>query len=164
MSPDPQAETTEHLACSVEFFELLSGSYSRLVGTPLVEPGCDATWLYLEAPFAVLVHNTDPDPRFIYANRTAQDCFEYSWDELVQLRSRLSAEAPDRAERQRLLDAVASRGYVSGYAGLRIAKSGRRFWIRDGVIWQLTDERGALHGQAAIFRSWQDAEADAGMR
>ncbi len=140
-----------------KFFHLLTSSYARLVGAPLVEPGCDASWLYEQAPFAVLAHNTDRDPRFIYANKAAQRCFEYSWDEFMQLHSRLSAEAPDRAERQRLLNAVASKGFVSGYSGLRIAKSGRRFWIRDGVIWQLTDEHGIQQGQAAIFRSWQDA-------
>jgi PAS domain S-box-containing protein len=151
----------EDLSHSARFFELLSTSYARLVGTALIEPGRGATWLYVEAPFAVLAHNTDPDPRFIYANRTAQRCFEYSCDELVGLHSRLSAEEPDRAERQRQLDAVASKGFVSGYSGLRIARSGRRFWIRDGVLWQLTDERGVSHGQAAIFRSWQDADTAA---
>ncbi len=83
-----------------EFFQLLTGSYGRLVGEPLIAPGHDARWLHEKAPFAVLAHNTDEDPRFIYANKTAQQCFEYSWDEFVQLRSRFSAEQPDRAERQ----------------------------------------------------------------
>jgi hypothetical protein len=50
--------------------------------------------LYEDAPYAVLAHNTDPDPRFIYANKTAQRCFEYSWSELTSMPSRLSAEAP----------------------------------------------------------------------
>jgi hypothetical protein len=142
------------------FFTLLTTSYARYVGVPLVEPGCNALWLYEKAPFALLAHNTEADPRFIYANKTAQSCFEYSWSEFIQLRSRFSAEAPNREERQRSLDAVATRGFVSGYSGLRIAKSGRRFRIRDGVIWQLTDEQGISHGQAAIFRSWRDAGID----
>ncbi len=30
----------------------------------------------------VLAHNTEPDPVFIYANRTAQRCFEYAWESL----------------------------------------------------------------------------------
>jgi hypothetical protein len=30
-------------------------------------------WLYEEAPYCVLAHNTDPDPVFVYANKTAQD-------------------------------------------------------------------------------------------
>lgn len=99
-------------------------------------------WLYHEAPFAVLAHNTEADPRFIYANETAQSCFEYSWPEFTALRSRFSAEAPDRAERQRLLEAVARNGFVADYRGLRIAKSGRRFWIEAGAVWQLIDANG----------------------
>lgn len=134
------------------FFALLTGSFRRLVGRPLLpEPGLGPDWLYAQAPFAVLAHDTSPDPRFVYANRAAQAAFGYAWDEIVGMSSRLSAEAPERAERQRLLDAVARNGYVSGYAGIRIAKSGRRFPITDGVVWQLVDEGGARHGQAATF-------------
>jgi PAS domain-containing protein len=86
----------------------------------------------------VLAHNTDPDPRFIYANKAAQACFEYGWDEIVSLPSRLSAEPVDREDRQKLLDEVARHGFATGYSGLRIAKSGRRFFIEDGVVWQLS--------------------------
>jgi hypothetical protein len=135
------------------FFDLLVGSYARLVGTPLVAASADATWLYHDAPFAVLAHGNAVDPIFVYANRAAQTCFEYSWDEFMTLPSRLSAEAPNRAERQALLDAVALHGFMSGYRGERIAKSGRRFWIEQGTIWQLTDPDGITHGQAATFAS-----------
>ena len=84
-----------------EFFALLMGSYARLVGKLLVPEGKDAAWLYAQAPIAVVAHNTDPDPKFIYANRCAQTCFEYSWDELIGLPSRLSAEAPERRSGRR---------------------------------------------------------------
>ncbi|HEY0234301.1 MAG TPA: MEKHLA domain-containing protein, partial [Afipia sp.] len=60
-----------------------------------------------------------------------------SWGELIGLPSRLSAEAPERAERQRLLDAVARDGFISNYKGVRISKSGRRFWIENAIVWQL---------------------------
>jgi hypothetical protein len=138
-------------------FALLAGSYARLTGERLSPEGCGAEWLYFDAPFAVLAHDEGPDPRFIYGNRTAQTCFEYGWSELVGLPSRLSAQTAERAERQRLLDAVRRDGVVTGYRGLRIAKSGRRFWIDDGVIWQLVDEQGVVRGQAALFSSWRDA-------
>jgi len=139
-----------------EFFALLMGSYARLVGKLLVPEGKDAAWLYAQAPFAVVAHNTDADPKFIYANRCAQTCFEYSWDELIGLPSRLSAEAPERAERQALLDAVAKNSFMSGYRGIRVAKSGGRFPIEDGVIRELIDEKGIRHGAAATFPSWRD--------
>ena len=144
------------LAVDPDFFLLLSGAYARLTGKLLVPHTSDADararWLYEAAPFCVLAHNTAADPMFIYANRSAQRCFGYDWDEMIQLPSRLSAEAPERAERQRLLDAVEEHGFISNYRGLRIAKSGRRFWIENATVWQLIDDAGKLHGQAAMFQ------------
>jgi PAS domain-containing protein len=141
--------------------DILMASYQHFVGRPLLPPGIPDTdrarWLYEDAPFCVLAHSTDADPRFVYANRAAQARFEYSWEEFLALPSRLSAEAHVRAERERLLDAVARNGFTSGYSGLRVTKSGRRFWLEDGVVWQLVDARGAVHGQAATFPRWRDA-------
>lgn len=99
----------------------------------------------------MLAHDTIPEPRFIYANRASRACFEYTWDELTKLPFWLSAEAPDRRERQHLLDQVSRQGIASGYSGIRISKTGRRFRIEDGTVWQLLDETGVLHGQAACF-------------
>jgi hypothetical protein len=149
-----------NLSVDPAFFDLLTESHARLVGAPLIPPGegeQNAAWLYHEAQFCVLAHDTDPDPRFIYGNRAAQACFEYDWDALTSLPSRLSAEAPNRDERQKMLDAVTSNGFATGYRGLRIAASGRRFWIEDGIVWQLIDREGVRHGQAAVFRRWRDA-------
>jgi hypothetical protein len=84
----------------------------------------------------LLAHDTSADPIVIYANRTAQQCFEYSWEEFVR--------------------SVTEQGYASGYRGLRIAKSGRRFRIENVTMWNLVDADGRLHGQAAVFRSWRD--------
>ncbi len=127
--------------------------------------GRDATWLYDDAPFVVVAHNTSPDPRFVYANRAAQACFGYDWPTFTSLPSRLSAEAPDRSERQALLDAVARNGFMTGYRGLRIAASGRRFWTlrtaSSGSLWAGTAS-GA--GQAATFSSCRDARAPAASR
>ncbi len=147
----PSAMVQAGLASDPAFFALLNDSHRRFVGSPLVLPGRDADWLYNEAPFVVLAHNTEADPVFIYANRAAQRCFRYSWEEFTSLPSRLSAEAPDRAERQSLLDEVARNGFTTGYRGTRIAKSGRRFSIDRATVWQLLDANGLVHGQAATF-------------
>lgn len=144
-------------ALAPAFFKLLTDSYRRTVGKPLVDGGQDAAWLYSDAPFALLAHSTAADPVFVYANRTAQRCFEYGWDEFITIPSRLSAEAPNREERQRLLDAVARNGFIDDYRGMRVAKSGRRFWIEGGIVWELADEQGRRRGQAALFTSWTDA-------
>ncbi len=122
-----------------------------------LDPVAAAYWLYEEAPFCLLVHNTAADPRFVYANRAAQACFEFEWDEMTRLPSRLSAETPNREERQGLIEAVTRTGFATGYRGLRIAKSGRRFWIEDVTMWQLTDVTGTVRGQAAAYNHWRDA-------
>ncbi|MFG1967351.1 MEKHLA domain-containing protein [Nonomuraea sp. NPDC049028] len=140
-----------------DFFDLLAGCHQRLVGTPLAGPEATARWLYEDAPFGVLAHDAAHDPRFTYANRTAQRCFEYDWAEFVGLPSRLSAEPDRREDRQRLLDAVHRTGFATGYRGQRIAKSGRRFWIEDVTMWNLVDGGGVLVGQAATFQRWRDA-------
>ena len=142
-----------------EFFTLLVGSYRRMVGgEPAFLAGGEesAAWLYEYSPYAVLAHDTADVPRFIYANKAAQACFEYAFEEIIGLPSHLSAEPQDRAERQRLLDQVAAHGYATGYSGVRIAKSGRKFRIEDGVVWQLIDEAGSFRGQAASFGRWHD--------
>jgi hypothetical protein len=126
------------------FCGLLLGSHARLVGSPLVPPD----WSDRQG---------GTDPRFIYANNAAQSCFEYDWAEMTSLRSRFSAGPSDREERQRLLDAVSRQGFISDYRGMRIAKSGRRFWIENATVWELIDEAGRRHGQAAAFRQWRDA-------
>lgn len=139
-----------------DFFAVLTGSYARRLGAALAPEGADAGWLYGQAPFAVLAHDGGADPRFVYANRAAQDCFGYTRAELVGLPSRLSAEAPARAARRRLLDAVTRDGFTRDYRGLRVGKDGRRFWIARAVVWQL-DRNGAAAGQAAAFSEWWDA-------
>jgi hypothetical protein len=139
------------------FVRLLLDSYLRFVGTPLVERESAAAWLYEDAPFGLLAHDADPDPRFVYANRTAQGCFEYGWAEFAGLRSRLSAEPDRQTDRNRLLADVEANGFSTGYRGQRIAKSGRRFWIEDVTMWNLVDDTGLRVGQAALFPRWTHA-------
>jgi PAS domain-containing protein len=139
----------------VQFFDLLAGSYHRLIGQSLVPYGMTgsqaAQWLYTEVPFAILAHNTAAEPIFIYGNKAAQRLFEYDWEELTRLPSRLSAEAPDRAERAQFLELVKRDGFIQGYRGIRVTKSGRRFRVENATVWQLIDSQGVWHGQAAML-------------
>jgi PAS domain S-box-containing protein len=147
--------TPAPLHTDTAFFSLLCGSYHRLLGQPLVPAGMGApegaAWLYESAPFGILAHNTAPDPVFVYGNKRAQAIFGYGWDELTTLPSRLSAEAPERSERQAFLERVARDGFVANYRGVRIARSGARFWIERATVWQLVDAAGNLQGQAAMI-------------
>ena len=78
-----------------------------------------------------------------------------SWEELTRTPSRLTAEAPNREERARLLAAVAQRGFIDDYSGVRISKTGRRFRIAQATVWNLVTETGAPCGQAAMFGEWR---------
>lgn len=106
------------------------------------------------APFVVLAHESAPDPVFFYANLQAQHLFEMSWQEMVTLPSRLSAEPLAREERQRLLDRVSSHGYIDNYTGIRISKTGKRFLIENATVWNLIDSAGLVVGQTAAFTDW----------
>lgn len=136
---------------------LILDSHLRIVGRPLLEavgnPEARARALYAW-PAVVLAHGTEPDPIFDYGNLAAQTLFEFDWPELTALPSRFSAEPLNRSERQRLLDAVSSRGYIDDYAGVRVSRTGRRFHIAGATVWNLIDEAGLQRGQAATFASW----------
>jgi hypothetical protein len=136
-----------------ERLALIGESFARLTGRALLPDGADPGGLWA-APFALLAHGTEPDPVFFYGNRLALQLFELPADRFVHMPSRLSAEAVDRAERAALLDRVSRHGVIDDYAGVRVAASGVRFRIERASVWNLADEAGVLHGQAAAFSHW----------
>ncbi len=107
------------------------------------------------APFVLVSHGTEADPILNYGNAAALALWEMSWAELTATPSRLTAEAPNREERARLLAAVAANGFIDDYSGIRISKNGRRFRIAQATVWNLLDERGKFSGQAAMFLRWE---------
>lgn len=137
---------------------MLIASYRHLTGRDLVEaggsPAAAAQRLY-EAPFAVVSHDTAPDPLFNYANRRALALFEMPWEGFIGMPSRLSAEAPQREERERLLERVKKTGFIDDYRGVRITGKGRRFLIQGATVWNLYDAAGNYRGQAARFDRWE---------
>ena len=136
---------------------LLRTSLKALTGQELVAASfsdAEAADAIFHAPFAVLSHGTAYDPIFNYANQTALSLFEMTWGELTALPSRLSAEAPNREERARLLAQVTQHGFIGDYTGVRISRTGRRFQISQATVWNLHDEAGQPRGQAALIREW----------
>lgn len=133
---------------------LLRHSYHRWTGLHLVDAQLDdlaAIAALRDAPLAVVSHDTAADPIFNYANSAALQLFEMDWDSFTQLPSRLSAETANQEKRGKALEEVARQGYTQGYAGIRIASSGRRFWIRDTTIWNVVSPEGVFMGQAALI-------------
>jgi len=152
--PAPCAENgflAEHAA-------LLIRAYRHWTGRDLVDSAlseAEAARALYRAPFVVLSHDTAADPCFTYANEAAQRLFEMPWQDIVGMPSRYSAEPPARAERETLLAQVAAHGYIANYCGVRIARSGRRFRVRNALVWNLLDAAGGHRGQAACFREWE---------
>jgi PAS domain-containing protein len=144
-----------------ESAQLILANYRRLFGRDLVDPGNsgDATEILFAAPSAVLsaLGSFGSDHLFNYANRTALQLFEYSWDELIGQPSSKSAEPVHQDERRRLLDEVGRHGFIQNYSGIRISKTGRRFRIVNATVFNLLDDTGTYLGQAATFSDWEAA-------
>lgn len=137
---------------------LLRTSYRRLTGTDLVAPHLSpaaALEALLTAPYALVSHDTRDDPIFNFANPAALALFAMDWPTFTALPSRYSAEAPNREERARLLQRVTDHGYIADYQGIRIARTGQRFRVSGATVWNLVDETGACHGQAARLPRWE---------
>jgi hypothetical protein len=153
-------EPCEHKRFQASHARLLSTSFLRLTGSVLPaladNPDDPARALY-ESRLAVVSHNTDSDPVFNYANLAAQHAFEMPWQDITRLPSRRSVAPDAREDRQRLMRQVTLKGFVTGYSGLRISASGRRFSIDHATIWNVIDEAGVYRGQAAIFELTQTA-------
>lgn len=135
----------------------LIASLRRWTGRDLVDrglPPAEQARRLFHARFVVLSHDPSPDPILNYANLAGLCLFELSWEELIRLPSRETAEPTHRDERARLLETVTRQGYIDDYRGIRISKTGRRFWIEHATVWNLLDESGAPCGQAATFGEW----------
>ena len=137
---------------------MLSRSYRRFTGRDLLPGLFNPLGLsrnLFAAPFVLVSHGTEADPVLNYGNAAALGLWEMSWAELTRTPSRLTAEAPNREERARLLDTVARRGFIDDYSGVRISKSGRRFRIAAATVWNLISRDGKNCGQAALFSRWE---------
>ncbi len=133
---------------------LLRASYLHWTGLHLIDESLDAEAAVEglnSAAFALVSHGTGDDPIFNYGNHRALELFEMDWDSFTKLPSRLSAAAAGQGMRGKALDEVSRRGFMQGYSGIRMARSGRHFWIRDTTIWNLLSPDGRFHGQAALI-------------
>lgn len=141
-----------------EHVALLMFSYQNLLGEELIKLSQSNELVaqsIFYAPFVIVSHNTAIDPVFNYANHKALALFGFSWEEFTQLPSRLSAEPAQQSERERLLTQVNQSGFSANYQGIRITKTGRRFMIKNAVIWNLVEKNGDYAGQAAKFEDWE---------
>lgn len=114
----------------------------------------DAARLY-RAPCVVVSHGTQSDPILNYGNAMALQLWALEIPDLLRMPSRLTAEPMHRDERARLLERTSRDGYVDDYRGIRISSTGRRFLIRQAIVWNVLDDLGTRCGQAATFTEWE---------
>lgn len=108
-----------------------------------------------EAPFVLVSHGTEANPVLNYGNRAALELWEMDWERLTRMPSRETAEPMHREEREQFMARVRRNGFLSGYEGVRLSSSGKRFRIRNALIWNVLDEAGVVCGQAAMFSEWE---------
>jgi MEKHLA domain len=151
LSPWMSPDAVRHTQCLLTSFRHW---FNRdLLVKQSVDPEIAAHQLF-SAPFAVLSHGTEADPVLNYGNQAALDLWEMNWADFTQMPSRLTAEPDLREGRSRLLATAAQQGYITNYEGVRISKTGRRFFIQNAIIWKVLDQSGQHCGQAATFSQW----------
>jgi len=135
------------------FVQQVLASHLRMVGKPLLAglSGRDA-W---SGDFALLTHRGDAQAVLNYGNRFALDLWECDWDQFTTTPSSATAPQQGRAERAAMMQQVVRDGFVCGYDGQRVSRTGLAFLIQDVTIWRLQDEKDESFGVAAFFRRYQ---------
>ena len=142
--------------------QCLLDSFKRATGCDLFQRSGDAAEeaeRLFAAPFVVVAHGPEADPILNYANRAGLLLWEMPAVDFIRTPSRLTAEPTLRAAREKLLAETTRKGFVSGYEGVRISASGRRFVIQNVTIWNVASADGAAAGQAATFADWRFLDA-----
>ena len=142
--------------------QALLDSFRARVGKELILRGGDAreeAKRLFDAPFVAVSHRTEADPLLNYGNAAALALWELSPQELIATPSRLTAEAELREAREHVLAETARKGFVTGYTGVRVSKTGKHFRILDVTVWNVTDADGRPLGQAASFAHWEPLES-----
>jgi hypothetical protein len=132
-------------------------SYRHWTGKELIVPSSPGSLRQelFESPIVVLSHGTEAEPVLNYGNRAALALWETDWSTFTQMPSRYTAEAVIRSDRDAFMDGVSKNGFVDGYTGIRVSRTGRRFYIVDATVWNLLDEDGRYYGQAAAFPAFR---------
>ena len=154
-----------HLTSPVAAYNrLMANSFQRFTGQSILGAmdtaslsDSELAQAMFNAPQAIVSHGAEADPIFRYANARALKLWEMDWDAFTRLPSRLSAEAAGdiQSDRDALLKAALAKGWVDNYTGIRISSTGKRFDIRNTVLWNVVDDKGVRHGQAAFIRDWR---------
>lgn len=135
------------------FVQKVLASHLRVVGRPLLDglSGRDV-W---SGDFVLLTHRGDPEAILNYGNAFALRLWACDWQQFTATPSSATAPQEGRAERAAMMQQVVRDGFVAGYEGRRVSRTGRPFLIQDVTIWRLLEENGESFGIAAFFRQYR---------
>lgn len=136
----------------------LLDSYESWLEQPLVSrtgTSAEQAERLFRAPFVVLAHDSQTDPIFCYANKRSLELWEISLQEILAMPSRLTADPQQQANRTAMLQQGLADGYLTGYEGIRVSSTGKRFFVRNATIFNVLNDSGGRIGQAATFADWE---------
>ena len=97
----------------------------------------------------------EDEPRFIYGNQKAFELWELDKESFIGMPSKFTAEDTERENRQKLLDEVNKNGFIKNYSGIRISSKGRRFLIKNAIVWNVVNKQEKTIGQAVKFFDYE---------
>ena len=137
-----------------DYIYLITNSLKKLANIEIVDSSLsleEQAKQVFNSEYVLLAHNASNEPIFNYANQTALSLFEMPWEEFTNMPSKYSAETDERGKREKFIADVAEKGYSKNYSGIRISKTGRRFEIKNVILWNVYDSENNRIGQAALF-------------
>ena len=135
-----------HVKNVLDSFEKLTGKKIIKRSSPVID------YKKIEnGKFVLVSHNTEKDPILNYGNAFALNLWEMDWNSFITTPSRKTAEEDKREKRKEMLEIVTQQGYYDNYEGIRISSLGKRFLIKDAIIWCVFNENGKKIGHAAFF-------------
>ncbi|MBI34070.1 MAG: MEKHLA domain-containing protein [Flavobacteriales bacterium] len=139
----------------IEHIQNVLNSFEKLTGKALIyRKSPEEDFFQIEnGKFVLVSHNGAEDPILNYGNQFALNLWEMNWSEFIKTPSRKTAESDLQSKRRKMLDTVLRQGYYDEYEGVRISSSGKRFKIKNAIIWNVNNEKGDYIGQAAYFNS-----------
>jgi len=141
----------------VAWVALLLDSFRARVGRELIDRSGSAVQQaerLFHAPFIVVSHGTEADPVLNYGNQAALALWEMGQEEFLRTPSRRTAEPANQRERADMLHQAVTQGLIRNYSGIRISRTGRRFRVKDAIVWNVRDSQDRYVGQAATFSRW----------
>ena len=141
----------------IQLSKLIVDSYKHWTGKSLIEDSLEqeeiAEALFL-LPAVLVSHNNQVDPIFNYGNKAALALWELDLEEFLRTPSRRTTQEALQAERRKLLEEVNKHGFIDNYSGIRVSSTGKRFYIKNAIVWNLIGKDQEYLGQAASFSEW----------